>query len=164
MIKIFRTRWIPFVLAAVMLLSIAPCRAELIPPWGEGQIGLSAVVLCDSLTVRRDRSTSSKTTATLPYGSLIIVVGRQDGWAEVVLSDDVDASRAGWVNASYLAIDPAWYRTEGATPVYAWNDTSAPRVALLDADTRLPVLKIEGDWIIVSLRGAVGWICLAGGR
>ena len=45
------------------------------------------------------------------------------------------------------------------------HSTSAPRVALLDANTELfdpntflPVLKDEGDWLLVSLRGAVGWI------
>jgi hypothetical protein len=51
-----------------------------------------------------------------------------------------------------------WYVTEKETAVYAWNDTAALKVALLDKDTRLPVLKEEGDWYIVSLRGAVGWI------
>ena len=70
----------------------------------------------------------------------------------------MDAAPAGWVNAEYIAIDPSWYRTEEATPVYAWNDESAPKVALLDANTTLPILKEEGDWLIVSLRGATGWI------
>ena len=31
-------------------------------------------------------------------------------------------------------------------------------VALLDADTTRPILKEEGDWLIISLRGAVGWV------
>lgn len=42
--------------------------------------------------------------------------------------------------------------------VYAWNDTAAPKVALLDKNTRLPILKEEGGWYLVSLRSAVGWI------
>ncbi len=48
--------------------------------------------------------------------------------------------------------------TEKKTPVYAWNDTAAPKVALLDADTSLPILKEVGEWYVVSLRGAAGWI------
>ena len=32
------------------------------------------------------------------------------------------------------------------------------KVALLGKDARLPILKEEGDWYLVSLRGAVGWI------
>ena len=70
----------------------------------------------------------------------------------------MDAGPAGWVNADYIAVDPAWYRADNATPVYAWNDTEAPKVALLDAGTELPILKDDGDWLIVSLRGATGWI------
>ena len=80
------------------------------------------------------------------------------GWEQCFLSDDVDACPGGWVNEDYLAIDPAWYRTEASTPVYAWNETTAPKVALLDRNTTLPILKEEGEWLIVSLRGAAGWI------
>jgi hypothetical protein len=35
---------------------------------------------------------------------------------------------------------------------------TAPKVGLLDADTTLPILKDEGEWLIVGLRGATGWI------
>lgn len=134
------------------------CRAEIIPPYGEGQIGLQAVVLCESLTVRKGRSASSNAVKTLKYGDRIIVQERWDGWAECFLSDDVDAGPAGWVNSDYIAIDPAWYRTDETTPVYAWNDTMAPKVALLGKGETLPILKDDGDWLIVSLRGATGWI------
>ena len=34
----------------------------------------------------------------------------------------------------------------------------APKVALLDKDTLLPILKDDGEWLVVSLRGATGWI------
>ena len=133
-------------------------RAEIIPPYGEGQIGLQAVVLCETLTVRQQPGASSRAVRTLHYGDRIIVQPETGGWAACFLSDDVDGGRAGWVDENYLAIDPAWYRTEEKTPVYAWNDTSAPRVALLDENTTLPILKTEGNWLVVSLRGAAGWI------
>ena len=58
----------------------------------------------------------------------------------------------------YLVINPAWYVTEKNTAVYAWDDTAAPKVALLDRGVRLPILKDTGSWYIVSLRGAVGWV------
>ena len=35
--------------------------------------------------------------------------------------------------------------TETSTPVYAWNDLSAPKVALLEKDTTLTILKDEAD-------------------
>ena len=61
-------------------------------------------------------------------------------------------------SCNVIIVNPAWYVTEKETAVYAWNDTAACKVALLDKNTRLPVLKEEGDWYVISLRAAVGWI------
>ena len=139
-------------------------QAEIIPPSGEGQIGLQAAVLCESLTLRQEPNDTSKAVKTLKYRDLVIVAEQSDGWAYCVLGDS-ENSPSGWVKSDFIIIDPAWYRTEAKTPVYAWNDTSAPKVALLDANTvvldpqtYLPILKDEGEWLIVSLRGAAGWI------
>ena len=150
--------WITLLIALVLMLgSITTVQAEIIPPYGPGQIGYSAAILCDTLTLRQGPSASAKTKRTLKYGDHIIVMEESDGWAHVTLGDSED-SPMGWVNADYIIVDPAWYQTDAKTPVYAWDDTSAPRVALLDADTTLPILKDEGKWLIVSLRGATGWI------
>lgn len=151
------------ILALVMLLlgGMMTVHAEIILPYGEGQIGLQAVVLCEELTVRETPSVSSGVVQILPHGSRInLPYGWEvnpDGWAYCVLGDSEDAE-AGWVKADYILIDPAWYRTGRNTPVYAWNETSAPKVALLDRGVTLPIVKEEGNWLIVSLRGAVGWI------
>lgn len=154
-------------LASLMLLTalilsmgaMGAARAEIIPPEGFGQIGLSAVVLCEKLTLRREPSASSRAVETLDYQSHPIVIEQKDGWAYCTLGDSEDSPK-GWLNAEYLAIDPAWYRTEQKTPVYAWDDETAPKVALLNANTRLPILKQDGEWLVVSLRGATGWIHL----
>ena len=134
------------------------CQALIIPPTGDGQIGLEAVVLCEELTIRREPRSNSKAVQTLPYGYVFAVQKQENGWADCFPSDACDAGRAGWVNADYIIIDPAWYKTDQSTPVYAWDDTAAPKVALLSKDTTLPILKDTGDWLIVSLRGATGWI------
>ncbi len=146
-------------LAVLTLFALLLCvaHAEITPPLGEGQIGLTSVVICESLTLRREPGTTAKAVKTLKYGTRIIVINQADGWAYCTLGDSEDSPK-GWVNADYLIIDPAWYKTEEKTPVYAWNDTLAPKVALLDAGTSLPILKAEGEWLIVSLRGATGWI------
>ena len=160
------------VLAALILAlaSLGTAHAEILPPFGEGQIGLTAAVLCSSLTLRLAPDASSGAVQTLHYRDLINVTEQTGGWARCVLGDAEDAPW-GWVNADYIIVDPAWYRTEAPTPVYAWNDLSAPKVALLDAntefldpDTFLPILKDEGEWILVSLRGAAGWIHTGGRR
>ena len=147
------------ILALVVLMfgTMLTAQAEIIPPRGEGQIGLQAVVLCEKLTMRQNPDPSSRGIKTFRYGDLPIVMQVSGGWAYCVEGDSEDAA-SGWVNADYIVIDPAWYRTEGLTPVYAWKDTTALRVALLDTGTELPILKEEGRWLIVSLRGAVGWI------
>ena len=59
-------------------------------------------------------------------------------------------------------MDPAWYLCDEDVQVYAYPDTMAPRVALLDEGTKLPIItgydaKYE-SWVCVSLRGAAGWI------
>ena len=144
-------------LAAVSVFMVSSvCHGAIIPSRGYGQIGLSAVVLCNTLTLYDDPDQQNPL-QTLNYGDRPIVMNQEHGWANVVLGDSED-SPSGWVKESFLAIDPAWYETEDSTPVYAWNDTSAPTVALLGAGTTLPILRDDGDWIVVSLRGAAGWI------
>ena len=145
----------------IMLMSMGlggvVCSASIIPPGGPGQIGFSSVVLCDSLSAHRDPDFSSPSVQTLHYGDKIIVMDTVNGWAQAALSDDVDGVPV-WVNEDFIAVDPAYYRTEEDTAVYAWADTGAKKVALLDPGTTLPILRDDGDWIIVSLRGAAGWI------
>lgn len=151
-----RYTWITILMALVLTLGCV-AQAEILPRYGEGQIGLTSVVLCEQLTLREGPSASSDKIKTLEYGTHVIVMRQSDGWAYCALGDSED-SPMGWVNMDYIAIDPAMYRTESKTPVYAWNSTSAYKVALLSKNTVLPILKEEGDWLLVSLRGAVGWI------
>ncbi len=150
--------WLAILMALLLTLgSVAFVQAEIIPAHGFGQIGLQAVVLCEELSVRQKPSSSAKVIEKLHYGALPIVMEQSNGWAYCALGDSEDSVQ-GWVNADYIAVDPAWYKTEAKTPVYAWKDTSAPKVGLMDKGTTLPILKEEGDWLVVSLRGAAGWI------
>ena len=152
-------------LAIVFVCMTAAC-AEIIPPYEPGQqIGYPAVVLCEKLTLRENPGSNSRALKTLHYGDLPIVVGadlpagpqEEQGFVYCTLGDSID-SLCGWVNADYIFINPAWYVTEKSTAVYAWNSTAAPKVGLLATGTRLPILKEESRWYLVSLRGAVGWI------
>ncbi len=150
--------WLSFLAALILAFGcVGSAHTEILPPYGEGQIGLRAVILCEELSLREKPGASSKLVETLQYGDFIIVTQQSDGWARCVLGDAED-SPWGWVNADYIVIDPAWYRTDAMTTVYAWNDKAAPKVALLDENITLAILKEEGDWLLVSLRGAVGWI------
>lgn len=159
--------WLAILTALTLALGcLGFACAEIIPPCGPGQqIGYPAVVLCEKLTLRENPASSAKAVQTLNYGDLPIVVGadlpegakEENGFVYCTLGDSED-SPCGWINADYIVINPAWYVTEKETAVYAWNETASPKVALLDKSIRLPILKEEGDWYLVSLRGAVGWI------
>lgn len=159
--------WLTILTVLILTLGcMGTACADIIPPYEPGQqIGYPVVVLCEELTLREQPSASSKAVKTLNYGDQPIAVGAdqpagaeiKNGFVYCTLGDSED-SPAGWINADYIVINPAWYVTEKKTAVYAWNDTTAPKVALLDKNTRLPVLKEEGDWYVISLRGAVGWI------
>jgi uncharacterized protein YgiM (DUF1202 family) len=151
-----KTSVIPVMLSAALLGSMV-CHASIVPSQGPGQIGYSSVVLCNSLTLHSSASFGSSSLQTLKYGDRIIVMSQEGEWAHVVLGDSED-SLQGWVDSDFIAVDPAWYQTEDDTAVYAWDDTSAPKVALLDRGTSLPILRDDGNWILVSLRGAAGWI------
>ena len=159
-----------FLTALMTLILALGCmggvHAEIISPDGPGQqIGYQAMVLCENLTLREEPSSSSKAMQTLKYGDLPIIINadqptgpmEENGFVYCTLGDSED-SPCGWINADYIVINPAWYVTEGKTAVYAWNESDAPKVALLDEKVRLPILKEESDWYLVSLRGAVGWI------
>ena len=149
-----------FVLALLtsgLLASGTACFGGIIPSQGPGQIGLSSVVLCETLSLHQDPDFNSMVLQTLHYGDRIIAMDQSNGWVHCVLGDSED-SPSGWVDEDFIAIDPSWYICDDTTSVYAWDDTDAPKVALLDGGTTQPILRDDGDWLIISLRGATGWI------
>ena len=82
------------------------------------QIGYQAVVLCEELTVRQQANASSRAVKSLRYGDHMTVYKVSKGFAQIFLSDVVDAEPAVWVNAEYIAINPSYFRTDSKTAVY----------------------------------------------
>ena len=151
--------WLAIVTVVALLLGcFGTANAMIIRPQGEGQIGISSIVMRNELPVYETASESAKVTQTLTSGRHVIVMKLEDGWAQLALADDVDGTPAGWVKAEYLLIDNGFYMTGGETPVYAWNDTEAPVYEVLEEYTLVPMLKDDGEWIIVSLNGASAFI------
>lgn len=142
------------IVALALIFSCA--AAEVIPPVGMGQIGYQAVVLCESLTVRAERSTSAKAVTTLKAGDLFATSCVVDGWRDCFRSES--GGRTGWVRAEYVACNPCWYVAEQPTPVYAWGEVNDCRVGLLEPGERYPILKTDEEWLVIGLRGASGWI------
>ncbi len=122
---------------------------------------IPAVVLCESLTILDNRGDQGgqKAGELLYSGQTIPVIESWDGYAKIYYDD---GNKTGWVRNEYLMLDPAWYLCDGETQVYAYPAFMAPRVALLEEGTILPILtqaEVENQgWVCVSLRGAAGWI------
>lgn len=151
------SRFVAFMIAILLCcVQAAGGLAAIIPAQGEGQIGYSAVVLCESLSVHTDRNGSSKVVRSLPYGTMLAVNDMWDGWGRCYLSETEGS--AGWVRSDYLMVNPAYYVCDEATTVYAWDDIMAPKIALLKKGTKLPILRDGGEWLTVSLRAAAGCI------
>ena len=156
--SMFKKSFVLFVAMMTFWAACTTCRAEIRPAYGPGQIGLTSSVLCESLPVHKEASADSEKVQELKAGDRIMVMEQQDGWAHIAVSDAVDAEPPGWVKTDFLAIDPAWYKTEDTTLVYAWNDLKANKVAEVQKDTELPILKDDGEWVVVGINGASGWI------
>ena len=150
------------VLMALVLVigSVACAQPKIIPPFGEGQIGIGAVVLQEEHPVYKEASEASQVAQTLKYGQWITLMDPSEGWAKCVLSDDVDASPAGWIRMEGLLIDPAVCFGDEDTPVYASNDAASAVIRTLGEYTIVPVLKNESEWVLVNVAGTDGWIHL----
>ncbi len=155
----------------IVLLCMSTASATILPATGVDEDFMAwtgiectpAVILCQSLSVLDARGDQGgKQVETLYYsGQTIPVIESWDGYAKIYYSD---GNKTGWVRNDYLMFDPAWYVCDEDLQVYAYPDTMAPRVALLEKGTKLPILtewedgKSIGGWVCVSLRGAAGWI------
>jgi len=160
-----------FAMLLILTLCVSCASATILPPTGVDEdfkswTGIEctpAVILCQTLSVLDNRGDQGgKKVETLRYsGQTIPVIESWDGYAKIYYSD---GNKTGWVRNDYLMMDPAWYLCDEDVQAYAYPDTMAPRVALLDKGTKLPILTEYDDgqslsgWVCVSLRGAAGWI------
>ncbi len=147
---------------ALILLSGSACATIMEPKGVDLAFKLStgieareAVVLCRSLSGHLDHDSTSRKMKTLSAGNTFLTSENINGWQNCFYAEGKDPI---WVRDFYLAIDPAWYITDGQTAVYAYDDLEAPRVALLGRNEELPILLETEEWCVVGLRGAAGWI------
>lgn len=112
------------------------------------------LVLCESLSLREAPDSSAAVKATLAYGTAVQATGEtHPGWLCVS-----HGGMTGWVREDYLLPSPAYLDLSAETPVYAYPAPDAPRIALLDAGTRCPIIAKLDGWTVISLRGASGWM------
>ena len=116
--------------------------------------GEAALVLCESLTLRDQPSTTAAPLVALPYGTVLTCTGNgHPGWLEVTAD-----GRTGWVRREFLLLSPQYVTFAAETPVLAWPSSDAPWIGLLDAGVSVPVLGECDGYTVVSLRGASGFV------
>ena len=92
--------------------------------------------------------------ASLPYGTTLTCTGeKHPGWLEVTA-----AEQTGWVREEFLLLNPSYLTFAEETPVLAWPSAEASWIGLLSAGTSAPVLGEVDGYIVISLRGASGFV------
>lgn len=148
-----------FLVICAFVLSLALCvsaGAEISHPVGPGQMGYDAVVLSKNVSIRPTTNANAKAVKRLNYGDRMAVMSAGNGWCEVYLSETEGLT--GYVLETYILVDPAYITIEESTPVYAWKATNAKRVGLISRGETYPIIRMEGNWLLISLRGAAGWM------
>ena len=142
-------------LLALVLISTA-AAGEIVHPIGPGQFGYDAVVISKNVSVRPTQNANAKAVKKLSYGDHLTVQSLGNGWCECYFSET--EGPGGYVLEDYILIDPAYITTEEPTPAYAWQAQNAKRVGLLGRGETYPIIRMEGNWFLISLRGAAAWI------
>lgn len=148
-------------LVACVAVCASATLAEIRPPQGDyplspGVSGKQCIILCEEISLREKPSFDASIVDTFAYGTQFTTSLQHDGWINFVSTRD--GSSYNWVRAEYVLIDPAFYITEKETPVYAYDGADSLRIALLDADMELPIIKETSAGYFVSLRSASGFI------
>ena len=111
-------------------------------------------VLCETLTMYENADNNSKKLMTIPYGEQFAILGDpNDEWVSIVYN-----KIEGCVRSAYIIVDPEFYATDDETAVYAMPTETSPRVALLPDQTECIVIGEYEGYIVISLRGAAGFI------
>lgn len=140
----------------LLCLLTASALGEIIPPQGMGQNGYDAVVISKNISVRPTQNANARAVTRLNYGTHLTVMSLGNGWCECYLTETEGVS--GYVLEDYILIDPYYVTIEESTPVYAWQSTRAKRVGLISKGETYPIIMMDGSWLLISLRGAAGWI------
>ena len=126
----------------------------------EPNYGWTAQVLCESLSLRQSPSFSAQVITTLGWNTTLLPEGDPvDGWQLVTMvAQDGSLGYTGYVRSEYLLYDCRWFTASSSTPVYAYPSPEAPRVGLLDKGSAYPIIAEYNGYIVISLRGASGFV------
>ncbi len=118
----------------------------------------SGFVLCESLSLREQPEGSSPLLNTLTYGTSCTILEESGSWYNVVYRSQEGIRYSGWVRKEYVLMNPTYFTPNEETPVYAMPCSGSKRVGLIDSGTSYPVIGLFDDFLVISLRGASGFV------
>lgn len=117
------------------------------------------IVIAQSISLRESPSTRAKRIASLPNGAMFDLLDEQNGWYRVSYWDGKSQTPLeGWVLVDFVVRDPSFITTTKATYVYATPSRSSKKVGELVSGSQVVVIAEFGDFWVVNLRSATGFI------
>ena len=131
---------------------VANVRISHAPPVTAG------IVISQSVTLRQSPSTTAKQLARPTNGAVFDILGTQGDWYHVRYYGSGNDPVEGYVRTYFVVEDPAFVTTTRQTYVYAVPSRQSKMVGELVPGTQLVVIGEYGDFWVVNLRSASGFI------
>lgn len=119
----------------------------------------TGAVLCQTLSFREMPDSASARLDVLETGEKFVILAEKNGFYLACRRDESgEKYETGWVNADYVAKNMGTLMTRATVHARAYGDESAPLVGEIKRGTRLNLIARVGEYYVVSLRGASGFI------
>ena len=145
--------------AAILLVTIFMLIASSATPARADSDG-AATVTASALNMRSEASTSGSIVTCLPRGTVVIVNGQSDGWAQVTYKD-----HQGYMSAEYLSFSSSadgelgsGTVTGSVVNIRSGPDTSYSVLARVEKGDCLTVTGVSDNWYKVEHGGSDGYI------
>lgn len=117
------------------------------------------IVISQNVSLREGPSTGAARIASVPNGSIFDLLDEQNDWYRVAYFDSKTSQMLeGWVLVDYIVRDPSYVTTTKLTYVYSMPARDSKKVGQLVSGTQLVVIGEYGDFWVVNLRSASGFI------
>ena len=137
------------------------------PPSGESEEPSSGTVyrVTADLSLRADKSTSSKRLLVIPDGTKVIVTKVSGGWGKTTYK-----GQTGWISLDYAkkvtgssesgGSSGTAYKTTADLSLRADKSTSSKRLLVIPDGAKITVTEVSGGWGKTSYGGKTGWVSM----
>lgn len=127
--------------------------------YSSAQAYYPAIVISKSISLRVEPNVRSERISSLSNGTLLNILNDQGDWLYVnVWNQKEQAYIQGWLKSDFIVRNPRFVTTHQSTYVYAIPDRGGKKVGEVISGTQLVVIGEYGDFWVVNLRSASGFI------